>query len=64
MTLTPEERHLLANNAEADPPPQAARRPARKTTASGIGGSQERGQLTPAQYDDDGWGNTPVQMRG
>lgn len=24
----------------------------------------ERGPLSPAQYDDDGWGETPVQMRG
>lgn len=23
-----------------------------------------RGPLTPAQYDDDGWGGLPVQMRG
>lgn len=25
---------------------------------------QERGPLSPAQFDDDGWGDTPVQMRG
>ena len=24
----------------------------------------ERGTLSPAQFDDDGWGDTPVQMRG
>lgn len=25
--------------------------------------SDERGELSPAQFDDDGWGETPVQMR-
>lgn len=24
----------------------------------------ERGTLSPAQYEDDGWGDTPIQMRG
>lgn len=24
----------------------------------------ERGPYSPAQFDDDGWGDTPVQMRG
>ncbi len=24
----------------------------------------ERGPLSPVQHDDDGWGDTPVQMRG
>jgi hypothetical protein len=24
----------------------------------------ERGPLSPAQHEDDGWGDTPVQMRG
>lgn len=23
-----------------------------------------RGTMTPVQYDDDGWGNVPIQMRG
>lgn len=23
-----------------------------------------KGPLSPAQFDDDGWGDTPVQMRG
>lgn len=26
--------------------------------------TEDRGDQSPAQYDDDGWGNTPVQMRG
>lgn len=26
--------------------------------------SPDRGPFTPAQYDDDGWGDTPAQMRG
>ncbi len=26
-------------------------------------GAAEKGPLSPAQYDDDGWGDTPVQMR-
>jgi hypothetical protein len=34
-------------------------------TESGVtGGSDERGPMSPAQHDDDGWGDTPVQMRG
>jgi hypothetical protein len=24
----------------------------------------DRGPLSPAQHEDDGWGDTPVQMRG
>jgi hypothetical protein len=24
----------------------------------------QRGPLSPAQHEDDGWGDTPVQMRG
>lgn len=28
------------------------------------GQSQERGPLSPVQFDDDGWGDTPAQMRG
>ncbi len=24
----------------------------------------KKGPLSPAQHDDDGWGDTPVQMRG
>lgn len=24
----------------------------------------ERGPLSPSQFEDDGWGDTPVQMRG
>lgn len=27
-------------------------------------GESKRGTQSPAQYDDDGWGDTPVQMRG
>lgn len=28
------------------------------------GGGEARGPITPAQWDDDGWGGLPVQMRG
>jgi hypothetical protein len=29
-----------------------------------LSADSKRGPLSPAQHDDDGWGDTPVQMRG
>ncbi len=40
-----------------------ARRGARRPTEAEAEVVQ-RGPVTPVQHEDDGWGDTPVQMRG
>jgi hypothetical protein len=44
------------------PKSEKDRKNARAADAASATG--RRGELTPEQYDDDGWGDTPVQMRG
>jgi hypothetical protein len=60
----------LAEQQEQDPQRQEKvdGQPAPDTAAgdSNTGqwsGAAERGPLSPAQYDDDGWGDTPALMR-
>jgi hypothetical protein len=37
---------------------------AKSDQEAGKKGESARGELSPAQFDDDGWGGLPVQMRG
>lgn len=60
--LTDEEKKLLAASDGAS---RRGRKSApREDLPEAAAASPERGPHTPAQYDDDGWGDTPVQMRG
>ncbi len=59
--LTAEERTLLAR-AEEDKPRRG--RPPRRTESTDEQLVRSRGPHTPAQFDDDGWNDLPVQMRG
>lgn len=60
--LTPEEKALLESATEA---PAAARKPRKAPPVETPAPVADRGPVTPAQWlDDDGWGDTPVQMRG
>lgn len=66
--LTAEEKELLAG-ADAEPRKPRGRRkheveaPAAPEPAPAPA-KPARGPHTPAQWDDDGWGDTPIQMRG
>jgi hypothetical protein len=63
--LTPEERALLAGHGQpADAPARKGRPAARRPEPTAPATEAARGPLSPAQWDDDGWGTTPVQMRG
>ncbi len=45
-----------------DEMPRKPRKKAESKDAEDAG--EVRGTMTPVQYDDDGWGNVPIQMRG
>ncbi len=72
--LSPEELDLLKDSGPSGPTPpktkvedQPKAEPFKeqpKDEANASEGEEARGDQSPAQYDDDGWGNTPVQMRG
>lgn len=47
---------------EPDPKKTARKKAETKDDTENAG--EVRGTLTPEQFDDDGWGDTPVQMRG
>jgi hypothetical protein len=55
--VLPEESVGPADAAKAE-----AKKPARKKSESDS--TEERGEMSPVQFDDDGWGDLPVQMRG
>ncbi len=68
--LTAEEQALLAETrprrgrpprrVEPEPTPVEPAPPAAQVAVE----VRDRGPHTPDQYDDDGWGDLPVQMRG
>lgn len=78
--LTADEKRLLAENEsktasrpaddtkplDGDAPVDPKSAPQEKETpAAGLApATGDRGPNTPVQHDDDGWGDTPVQMRG
>jgi hypothetical protein len=59
--LTPEEEALLAGDAKPQPRKITGRPSAAEQST--VVAASERGPVSPAQYDDDGWGGLPVQMR-
>lgn len=50
--------------AAADEAPKKGARKKVDTKDGTENAGEVRGPLTPEQFDDDGWGDTPVQMRG
>lgn len=70
--LSEDEKALLAttdvNEADATEKRPRRRRPEhgaeRQEEVAAPAPSPARGPYTPVQYDDDGWGDLPVQMRG
>jgi hypothetical protein len=59
--LTAEERALLGADEDRPRRGRPPRRVADETPTTTP--TSMRGSITPAQWDDDGWGDTPVQMR-
>jgi hypothetical protein len=55
---------IQATDASEAADKQAGARKARRQDQGQDQEEAERGTISPAQHDDDGWGQTPVQMRG
>lgn len=69
--LTPDERALLAaaetDDDAADKKAAARRRKPELATQAHedtVPAAPARGPYSPVQFEDDGWGDLPVQMRG
>ena len=66
--ISAEDRELLKQAeqkpAASEKPVTAPEKPVTRKRVEPKNAGQERGLLSPVQHDDDGWGDTPVQMRG